>query len=449
MELREFKHWLIDNGFEENELYLESIKCYQVEAYRAAYIFSYLANHKYISEVIIKYRGVPKSFERNCPDEDVRSTNWQKKVSLLKNEDSWEEEVNNLINADINGKAGNIFALHDNIRRYFPEMRNLRNIAAHAKERRITESTVQELWNNIVYLYPNFVINGSKDDWLDEFNQLVQYSNYDSELLENKIDSFKDFSVENQLSIIKVIIKKYLIDIDWNEKTSKIVLDFLHKTVIDLKGPTEENLLFSPIEEVYLLISVDGYSSVCKGLDLFSQFEKLIKDYSFRYFCDKFPENFWKLIDSFSREIKEDKLLAIVFNFLKSNDSVLLSVDYKNHKILSENETFLNKVLEKIEHLYYYTMYHTGQKRHNTLTFDYSRIESYNAYINYIFYRVSENDLLAESNDRVKEFISRCSKLIKADYSGDTWHSEKDMQEYINQINQRYGDALRIGVETK
>lgn len=446
MELREFKHWLIDNGFEENELYLESIKCYQVEAYRAAYIFSYLANHKYISEVIIKYRGVPKSFERNCPEEDVRSANWQKQVSRLKSEDSWEEEVNNLINADINGKAGNIFALHDNIRRYFPEMRNLRNIAAHAKERRITESTVQELWNNIVYLYPNFVINGSKDDWLEGFNQLVQYSNYDSELLENKIDSFKDFSVENQLSLIKVIIKKYLIDIDWNEKISKIVLGFLSKTVIDLKGPTEEELSFSPTEEIYLLLAVDGYTSVCRGLDLFSEFEELIKDYSFRYFCDEFSENFWKLIDSFTREIKEDKLLAIVFNFLKSNDSVLLSVDYKNHRILFENEAFLDKVLEKIEHLYYYTMSCTGQKHHNTPTFDYSRIESYSPYLNYVFYRVSENDLLVESNDRVKEFISRCSKLIEADYSGDAWHREKDMQEFINHITQQYADVLRRGV---
>lgn len=55
MELREFKHWLIDNDFESNELYQKAIKCYQVEAYKAAYLYTYLANIQYVTDLVLSY----------------------------------------------------------------------------------------------------------------------------------------------------------------------------------------------------------------------------------------------------------------------------------------------------------------------------------------------------------------------------------------------------------
>ncbi|MGT2895344.1 hypothetical protein ACVRZR_03050 [Streptococcus entericus] len=439
MELREFKHWMIDKGFENDELFLESIKCYQVEAYKAAYIFSYLANHKYISETAIKYRGVPKSFMKNCPEEDVRLKEWQKKVELLKHEDSWEEEVNNLINADDNGKAGNIFALQENIRKYFPEMRNLRNVAAHAKDRYITESTVQELWNNIVYLFPNFVINGSKEDWLEGFDQIVKYSNYSSELLDSKIADFTDFSKENQLILIKKIIDNYLVQLDWDETPSEIVLNFLSKVLI---GPNSYNkeireLELTAKEEIYLSIVINGYLLAHSEIDVFPQFEELVKDYFFRYLCDKYPENFWKLVDQFLREVNESKLLTIIFKFLKNNNSVLLEADYKSHKILSENVSFLERVLEKISHLYYYTKSSTGQQCHSTSTFDYSKFYDYEHYMVFLFYKISTDSTLLE-HERVKDFMKRCEKLATSDYSGKYWCSEENMQKSIRKINEKY-----------
>ena len=91
MEVREFKKWLIDNNLDNDELYQESLKCYQVEAYKAAYIFSYLANHKYIAKLAIDYNGIPTNFMSKCSDENKRAVDWQKCIDSLKDEDMWEK----------------------------------------------------------------------------------------------------------------------------------------------------------------------------------------------------------------------------------------------------------------------------------------------------------------------------------------------------------------------
>lgn len=49
MEIKKFKQWLIENEYEEDELFVQSIKCFQIEAYKAAYLYSYLALINYIS----------------------------------------------------------------------------------------------------------------------------------------------------------------------------------------------------------------------------------------------------------------------------------------------------------------------------------------------------------------------------------------------------------------
>lgn len=48
MEIKKFKQWLIENEYEEDELFVQSIKCFQIEAYKAAYLYSYLALINYI-----------------------------------------------------------------------------------------------------------------------------------------------------------------------------------------------------------------------------------------------------------------------------------------------------------------------------------------------------------------------------------------------------------------
>ena len=437
MEVREFKKWLIDNGFEDDELYQESLKCYQVEAYKAAYIFSYLANHKYIARLAIDYRGTPSNFMSDFPEnkQDIKEARWEEKIKSLQNEDEWEQTVNDIL---IQAKdTNNVFRLPDKIKQKYSHMRVLRNNAAHAKDRLISESTVLELWNEIQYIHPYFVINGTIDAWLDELDKVAKYSNNDLKYLDNLFEKFNNFSVHNKSIVIKSLIKKYLIDSDYDEEYPKIIIAFLSKLFQDNKYLEQISKSFSEEEEIYLYICIGKYKLQNEMIKLFTSLESLIKNYQFRYFCEEFPINFWKFIDEISGIVNQDTLINTLLFLLKQTDSRLLDVDFSESRFLSSDALFFEKILDKISHLYYYTMAYTGQKRHSTSTFDYLKFRSYIHYIAYITYRVSEDSNLRQY-DNVKEFIKHYEKLMTDDYSGDTWYSERQMQERVKEINKKY-----------
>ena len=437
MEVREFKKWLIDNGFEDDELYQESLKCYQVEAYKAAYIFSYLANHKYIARLAIDYRGLPSNFMSDCPEnkQDIKEARWEEKISSLQNEDEWEQTVNDIL---IQAKdTNNVFRLPEKIKQKYSHMRVLRNNAAHAKDRLISESTVLELWNEIQYTYPYFVINGTIDAWLLELDKLAKYSNNDSKYLDSLFDKFNNFSADNKSIVVKSLIKKYLIDSDYDEECPKIIIDFLSKVFQENKYLEQISKSFSEKEEIYLYICTGKYKFQNETFKLFTSLEALIKNYQFRYFCEEFSINFWKFIDEISGKANQETLINVLLSLLKQTDSRLLDVDFSESSFLSSNDLLFKKILDKISHLYYYTMTYTGQKRHSTSTFDYSKFRSYIHYIAYITYRVSEDSNLRQ-DDKVKEFIKHYKKLMTADYSGDTWDTERQMQNQVKEINKKY-----------
>ncbi|HEQ8541359.1 TPA: hypothetical protein ACJ67B_001512, partial [Streptococcus pyogenes] len=58
-------------------------------------------------------------------------------------------------------------------------------------------------------------------------------------------------------------------------------------------------------------------------------------------------------------------------------------------------------------------------------------------YINYIFYRISSNPGLKE-DEKVIDFVKRCNNLISSDYSAESWYSERQMQDVIKKINEKY-----------
>lgn len=435
MEVREFKKWLIDNGFEDDELYQESLKCYQVEAYKAAYIFSYLANHKYIARLAIDYRGTPSNFMSECPEQHIKEDRWEEKIKSLQNEDEWEQTVNEIL---IQAKdTSNVFRLPDKIKQQYSHMRVLRNNAAHAKDRLISESTVLELWNEIQYTYPYFVINGTIDAWLDELDKVAKYSNNDLKYLDNLFDKFNTFSIHNKSIVVKSLIKKYLIDSDYDEDYPKIIIAFLSKLFQDNKYLEQISKNFSEEEEIYLYICIGKYKLQNEMIKLFTSLETLIKNYQFRYFCEEFPINFWKFIDEISRTANQDTLINTLLFLLKQTDSRLLDVDFCDSHFLQSNTLFFEKILDEISQLYYYTMTSTGQKRHSTSTFDYLKFRSYINYIAYVTYRILEDPNLKQC-DNVKEFIKHYEKLMTDDYSVDIWHTELQMQEQLKEINKKY-----------
>lgn len=204
MEIKEFKKWLIDKSLDDNELFLESIRCFQVEAYKAAYLYSYLSYVDYIKELILKYRGVPKKFLSNKPN-NHRLSKWRQRIQKLDSEDLWEENTMNFIKE---GKDTNIFELKDSIRNEFLQKKDLRNTAVHNKDRAINISTVEELWSFINYSYDFFVINGSVDVLKEEIENFIKFGvlKGSNNKISDILKTYKSFEKKDRRDIFDFII---------------------------------------------------------------------------------------------------------------------------------------------------------------------------------------------------------------------------------------------------
>lgn len=177
MDIKNFKVCLIKNSISDNPLFLESISCYKVEAYRAAYILSYIALLDYVRTEILSYSGVPKNFNRNMKEVD-RLEKWDSIIEKLNDEENWEAAINTLIKQN---PEKNIFLLNDSIRVEFEQKRKIRNASAHNKNRPINSSTVEDLWDFISYSINYMVINGSVEVMKKKFNSLIKYSEEDEQ----------------------------------------------------------------------------------------------------------------------------------------------------------------------------------------------------------------------------------------------------------------------------
>lgn len=197
-----------------------------MEAYKAAYLYTYLANIQYVTDLVLFHNVIPISYKKK-KDDNFKNQAWTEEIRRLKDEDSWESTTYQLLNS--NEENGNIFELKPQIRDVFSEMRRLRNTSAHAKERQITESTVQELWNNIRYIKPYLVINGTTETWLSRMNRSVLYSK-NSDIYGDDLKVFaKEFSflsVDMKKELLENLIKRYVKAIKTYGEVPNIVFDF-------------------------------------------------------------------------------------------------------------------------------------------------------------------------------------------------------------------------------
>jgi hypothetical protein len=220
MDLKNFKIWLVENNLDDNELFEQSIKCYQIEAYKAAYLYSYLGFVDFIKNVIVNYPGIPKTvidsnLEKQKPEIDKL---WKKRLEKLDSEDNWEAGTIDFINQ---GTITNIFQLKDNIRNEFIVKKDLRNVCAHNKTRPITNTTVEDLWDFINYSKPYFVVNGSIELWKENFEQIIRFiekDKYESEL-SNSFDEYRKWQISERkfaFAWILDLIEKALFFMDFN-----------------------------------------------------------------------------------------------------------------------------------------------------------------------------------------------------------------------------------------
>ena len=184
MEIKKFKEWLVRNDLAENELFSQSVKCYQSEVYKAAYLYSYLGYMDYIKNTILNYARIPKAIlESNKGKSEAEiDRNWKSRLQNLDSEDMWESATMDFIKQS---SEYNIFRLKTVIRDEFISKKDLRNVCAHNKTRTISGITVEDLWDFIEYSMPYIVVNGSTELWLENFGQIIKFADkdkYESEI---------------------------------------------------------------------------------------------------------------------------------------------------------------------------------------------------------------------------------------------------------------------------
>ncbi len=380
MKKHEFEKWLLDNGFGENDLFNESLVCYNNRAYRAAYMFSYLGYADYIRNQVIEYRGVPVRYEDKMENKTKKKGNelkeyarkeWKKVKERLTNEDNWDEEFKDLINEDIY----NIFALDASVRSEFMVKKNHRNVCAHNKNRSITEATVEDLWDFIEYTKPLVIINGTGEMIISMVNDITMFCNeseYEIKAKEiHKLYSAmgEDKRKEYFFKIFKGIGYEFFWDASVDFYIKLMELIFSPKECVEYEWIKE-----LPAVEMIAKLNVCNFDGEIDKIELY---KRMLKEDS-----DKYSYNTYSLAKLFGicKDVKRKKrFLKEIYN-RKNHYTIwvsflLASEDWKSYLDDIEIESFIvaeeniKEVINEIKELYTYksgTGY-VGQ----TTTFDY------------------------------------------------------------------------------
>lgn len=214
--LKILKNWLKNNRPDPDvlDLFNEAITSYEAEAYKGAFICSYLAFFRSIKEKILK-----KSF---C--KDICEGEWKDIQKRLLNDDIWEKEVFDALNS----YKKQIFPITDELRRTCQYWKDRRNDCAHDKNKTISKPLVENFWYFFINNISKFEVNGSIEELLQKVNIHFDYSytpkgkncKYLIEEINNIIryDELADFYNE----IFKIIVGRSSFD-DFLEFFDKVI----------------------------------------------------------------------------------------------------------------------------------------------------------------------------------------------------------------------------------
>ncbi|HEQ4266269.1 TPA: hypothetical protein VGY26_001741, partial [Streptococcus pyogenes] len=133
----------------------------------------------------------------------------------------------------------------------------------------------------------------------------------------------------------------------WDETYPDIVMNFLLYIFQESNYINQIGKDLTEKEELYLSIGTGIYHFQAEAIDIYSQFEESLSDYTFRYFCEEFSDNFWKFIDSMDSEVNKENLTATSLEILKKNSAILVNAEFNESRFLSDNSLFFKSVLDK------------------------------------------------------------------------------------------------------
>lgn len=144
--------WLEAQSFleETTELFLEGIRCYKAEAYKASLLFSYLGLQSMIKNRVM---------ESDKPDGYAQAEWDHKKRDLVNDDETWEKKVQEIVK----NRTKPVFKLSQDVYDQYFYWKDRRNDCAHAKGNYISYPHVEAFWLFVQSNSQKFVVNGGKD----------------------------------------------------------------------------------------------------------------------------------------------------------------------------------------------------------------------------------------------------------------------------------------------
>lgn len=160
------------------ELFNEAVTDYKIGSYRSAFIMSYLS-----FKLTIRERIISCNYGHELDDFDQAS--WEKDILIpLKNDDKWENKVNDIVIAscspkDSRSKFGILnFNNGETSKTEYTYWKNTRNTCVHGKSGTINSSTVEAFWNYLMDNLCRFYVLGGEDYLLTNLIDIYTYYKY-------------------------------------------------------------------------------------------------------------------------------------------------------------------------------------------------------------------------------------------------------------------------------
>ncbi len=413
MESKEFKKWLIENDFEKNKLFRESLICYNNGAYRASYVMSYVGFLGYLIDYAKDYDGYPIKY---CNAQ----AKWDEIKKNLRNDESKEKAINDLINM---AGDNNIFQFTDDMREKFKEKRCRRNDCVHNKTQGVTSATVEDLWDFIVYIKPLAVINGTEKHVEEKIMDILQFS--PSSQYKNKSQEiyrfYQSLVNEKKKVVFKKICELALKKIKTTNQQTQFFIDLFEQMY--QKKECEEYEWVKEWSEVefFIRINVENYRSPLDKSKLYELCNQSLQDEDKEYFR---TGSIYTILGYGEKTDLKVKFLNEAYNeennFILWVDLLLHDKDWK--KLLSENSDLMEKVtaeknltiiLNNIKKMYKYKTSYDQYER-DTETFDYCKLCYDNCLtrqVILILWLVNQQKI--SKNDDVDELILRVNTIKK------------------------------------
>lgn len=154
-----FERWLAEQDLSEEarSLLNEGVDAFMTNAFRAAFIMSYLGFMTVLRDRLLR-ADMPEGFTRS---------RWSTKIAKIRNSETWDGEVFTCVQQ----KTPDVFSLPEDLRLQVQFYKDRRNDCAHGKQNGMGYELVETFWSFVRHNLGRFVVNGSQAAIVEELRR--------------------------------------------------------------------------------------------------------------------------------------------------------------------------------------------------------------------------------------------------------------------------------------